>query len=96
MKHRQGAPDAMPKATTIPLDLLAVRRAVNDYLDQRGLEPFYDVAVKKDGIWFEFSGRIDSQWTRAILFSLVPKQAGCRFVIDNLMVDSFLEEDMAS
>ena len=43
------------------------------------------------GRWFELSGKVDSYWTRSVLFSLVPKKNGRRFIIDKLQVVTFPE-----
>lgn len=63
-----------------------LRRSVSDYIAQKGVERYCDVAVKKNGQWFEFSGQVDSHWTRAVLFSLVPAKGGRRYVVDKLRV----------
>jgi hypothetical protein len=53
-------------------------------LIERGVGHFCHVTVNRKGQWFELQGAIDSQWTRAVLFSLVPKNNGRRFIIDKL------------
>ena len=64
--------------------LWELRNAVDRYLIERGIGHFCHVTINHKDKWFELKGSIDSQWTRAVLFSLVPASNGRRFIIDKL------------
>ena len=73
------------KTDGISYRLWELRNAVDRYLLERGVGHFCHVTVNLRAGWFELKGTIDSQWTRAILFSLVPEDRdGERFIIDRL------------
>jgi hypothetical protein len=68
------------------VELTELRRSVRDYLAERGVGGLCDVEVRVDRGWYELAGRVDSHWTRAVLFSFVPPRNGRRYVIDKLKV----------
>ena len=70
----------------VSLRLWELRNAVDKYLLQREIGHFCHVTVNLKDRWFELKGTIDCQWTRAVLFSLVPPDKGKRFIIDKLKI----------
>ncbi len=69
-----------------------LRKRMDQYLMERGVGHFCNVTVRKSGQWFELAGCVDGQWSRAILFSMVPKQGGKQYIVDRLqIVDGPLE-----
>ena len=46
----------------------------------------YNVDVSMDGKWCVLEGTVDSQMTRAAIFSLIPDRDGRRFIVDRLQV----------
>ena len=70
----------------ISLDVWRIRQQADRYLVERGVGHYCNVVVNKCGRWFVLEGRIDSQWSRGILFSMVPTIDGRRFVIDRLQI----------
>lgn len=63
-----------------------LKQKIADYLADRGVSHCCDVSVERQGRFFELSGCVDSFWTRSVLFSLVPKHRGQRYIIDKLQV----------
>lgn len=63
-------------------------RSMNQYLTERGVDWACRVEVTKRGKWYELAGQVDSQWTRAVLFSKLPARGGRRYIVDKLYVIS--------
>lgn len=63
-----------------------LRRDIERYLLSSGRERFCKVKITRDGHWFELAGHVDSHWTRAALFTFIPKTRGARHVVDKLRV----------
>jgi hypothetical protein len=76
----------LAKRPGVSYGLWELRNAVDRYLIERDIGHYCQVTVSHEGGWFELEGSIDSQWTRAVLFSLVPTQSGKRFIIDKLRI----------
>ena len=74
-----------------PFAVFDLKKSITAYLKERGVNHFCKVTVTLKGRWFELSGKVDSYWTRSVLFSLVPKKNGRRFIIDKLQVVTFPE-----
>ena len=72
----------------ISYKLWELRNAVNWYLIERNVGHYCQVTISLKENWFEFEGLIDSQWTRAVLFSLVPPENGKRHIVDKLKIVS--------
>ena len=72
--------------SSISYRLWEVRSAVNRYLIERNVGHYCQVTVNLREKWFELEGLVDSQWTRAVLFSLVPPDNGKRYIIDKLKI----------
>jgi GH15 family glucan-1,4-alpha-glucosidase len=64
----------------------SLRESIEEYLLRRGVAEYCSVEVQRSGDWFELNGRVDSHWTRAVLFSMVPPRDGRRFIVDRLRV----------
>lgn len=85
----QGRQQANPEVAT---EVWRLRQRVDQYLMERGVGHYCSVTVRKSGSWFELEGSVDGQWSRAVLFSMVPKQGGKQFIVDRLqIVDEPLE-----
>ena len=77
---------------SLQYELWDLRRAIDNFLSERGVGRFCNVTANKNGHWYELKGTVDSQWTRCVLFSLVPKTRDRRYIIDKLqVVDPLLE-----
>jgi hypothetical protein len=63
-----------------------LREAIDRYLIERGVGHYCKVTVHQDGRWFDLEGTVDSQWSRAVLFSMVPSREGRRHIVDRLQV----------
>ena len=72
-----------------------LKKRITTYLIDRGVGHFCEVSVNQQGRFYELSGCVDSFWTRSVLFSLVPKQRGRRYIIDKLQVVSGLDSGRA-
>jgi hypothetical protein len=73
-----------------------IRRAVNRYLEDRGVGDYCKVTVNQQGFIFEIEGTVDSQWTRAVVFSLIPLCNGKRYIVDRLQVlDELVQNSFA-
>ena len=69
-----------------------LREKIDRYLIERGVGHYCNVTVRQEGRWFELEGTVDSQWSRAVLFSMVPSAEGKRHIVDRLqIVDEPLE-----
>ena len=77
-ERRENAP--------VSFRLWELRNAVDRYLIEREVGHFCHVTVSLKGKWFEFEGIVDCQWTRAVLFSLVPPEKGKRHIVDKLEI----------
>jgi len=93
MRQQEEALPAFQDGTENPPGLSTLRQAVKRYLKQQNLSLFCDIDINTIGQWFAFEGQIDSHTTRSILFSMVPKQNGSRYVIDRLRVDGSIGSD---
>ena len=71
-----------------PSSVYELKQKIVDYLADRGVGHLCQVQVNKRGRFFELKGRVDSFWTRSVLFALVPKYRGQRYIIDKLRVVS--------
>jgi hypothetical protein len=71
------------KAST---EVWRIRQQADRFLMERGVGHYCNVTVNKRGHWFELEGTIDSQWSRAVLFSLVPSDGGKRYIVDRLQI----------
>ena len=63
-----------------------LREAIDRYLIERGVGHYCKVTVRQQGPWFELEGTVDSQWSRAVLFSMVPSEGGKRHIVDRLQI----------
>ena len=73
------------------VDINALQDAVNELIAVPGLvsnssESPFSVDVSKDGHWWVLEGTVNSQATRAAIFSLIPGRDGRRFIIDRIQV----------
>jgi hypothetical protein len=84
------------------MPIARIRRAVNRYLEDRGVKEYCEVMVNQQGFVFEVKGTVDSQWTRAVVFSMIPTCNGKRHIVDRLQVldetiqDSFTYKEVLS
>jgi hypothetical protein len=95
MEQSLGKTEGQDGDPSIEHGLWKFKTAVNRSLSERGVERFCDVSLSQKGNWFELRGTVDSHYTRSLLFSLVPKQNGRRYIIDKLKVTApSTEKDM--
>ena len=73
-------------------EIWELRSAIHSFLSERGVGRRCHVTVNRKGCWYELKGNVDSQWTRCIIFSLVPKVDGHRCIIDKLHVGTLESE----
>lgn len=66
--------------------LWELRNAVDRFLIERGVGHYCHVTVNRSGEWFELDGQIDSQWSRGVIFNMVPPINGKRYVVDKLKI----------
>ena len=71
---------------TFSYKLWELRHAIDRCLIERNVGHYCQVTVDLKERWFELEGFIDSEWTRAVLFSLVPATNGKRYIIDKLKI----------
>jgi hypothetical protein len=67
-------------------ELQRLRNTVDLFLRAQGLEHHCNVQLSRSGKWYVLSGVVDSPWTKAALFSLVPVTRTGRHVINKLQV----------
>lgn len=72
--------NGLPTATYLEQKSLEV-------VDARGVKGKCDFKVQRDGHWFIFDGKVDSQSTKSELFALVPKVDGALWIVDRLRTE---------
>ncbi len=76
----------MKSAPTDGRTLARIRRAIDEYLRERGVADFCRVTVTPKADGFEIAGTVDSQWARAVVFSLMRPLDDKGRILDRLEV----------
>jgi len=58
----------------------------HDWVRRHGVADVCDFTVERDGRWWVFDGKVDSQMTKCSLIDLTPTVDGAQWVVDKLRV----------